>query len=82
MNKYLKRCIDTRLKDKLASSGAVWIKGPKWCVKSTTAEQIAKSLVDDQKMKKPDFLMVITATEYAYQRDDGVWIVPLACLKD
>ena len=58
------------------------IKGPKWCGKSTTEEQIAKSLVDDQKMKKPDFLMVITATEYAYQRDDGVWIVPLACLKD
>ena len=40
------------------------------------------SLIDDQKMKKPDFLMVITATEYAYQREDGVWIVPLACLKD
>lgn len=40
------------------------------------------SLIDEQKMKKPDFLMVITATEYAYQREDGVWIVPLACLKD
>lgn len=40
------------------------------------------SLIDEQKMKKPEFLMVITATEYAYQREDGVWIVPLACLKD
>ena len=41
-----------------------------------------ESLIDEQKMRKPDFLMVITATEYAYQREDGVWIVPLACLKD
>ena len=39
-------------------------------------------LIDEQKMKKPAFLMVITATEYAYQREDGVWIVPLACLRD
>ena len=39
-------------------------------------------LIDENKMKKPEFLMVITATKYAYQREDGVWIVPLACLKD
>ena len=40
------------------------------------------NLIDERKMKKPEFLMVITATNYAYQREDGVWIVPLACLKD
>lgn len=40
------------------------------------------NLIDEQKMKKPEFLMVITATEYAYKREDGVWIVPLACLRD
>jgi len=51
MEKYMKRCIDTRLKDKLESSGAVWIKGPKWCGKSTTAEQIAKSCVYMQSRK-------------------------------
>ncbi len=39
------------------------------------------NLIDEQKMKKPEFLMVITATEYAYQREDGIWIAPLACLK-
>ncbi|MGN1399086.1 MAG: ATP-binding protein [Erysipelotrichaceae bacterium] len=54
MDKYLKRCIDTRLKDKLDSSGAVWIKGPKWCGKSTTAEQIAKSAVYMQSRKERD----------------------------
>lgn len=40
------------------------------------------NLIDEQKIKKPEFLMVITATEYAYQREDAVWVVPLACLKD
>lgn len=45
MEQYLKRCIDTRLIDKLDSSGAVWIKGPKWCGKSTTAERYPKSAV-------------------------------------
>lgn len=39
--------------------------------------------IDDSKMRKPKFLMVITATEYAYKRkEDGIYIVPLACLKD
>lgn len=54
MDKYLKRCIDTRLKDKLDSSGAVWIKGPKWCGKSTTAEQVANSFVYMQSRKERD----------------------------
>jgi len=40
------------------------------------------NLIDTTKMKNPSFLMVITATQYAYKRQDGVYIVPLACLKD
>ncbi len=40
------------------------------------------SLIDEQKMRKPEFLMVITATKFAYQREDRVWVVHLACLKD
>ena len=32
------------------------------------------------KMKAPSFLMVLTATEVAYRREDGVYVVPLACL--
>lgn len=40
-----------------------------------------KSIIDTDKMKPPKFLMVLTATEYAYQRKDGVWVVPLGCLK-
>ena len=34
----------------------------------------------DTKLGPPAFLMVLTATRYAYQRPDGVWIVPLGCL--
>lgn len=42
---YLPRVSDTLLKNELASSGAVLIEGPKWCGKSRTAEQAAKSVV-------------------------------------
>lgn len=37
--------------------------------------------IDSSKMKELSFLMVITGTSYAYQREDGVYVVPLACLK-
>ena len=39
--------------------------------------------IDTDKMKKPSFLMVLTGTgDYAYRRQDGVYVVPLGCLKD
>jgi uncharacterized protein len=34
------------------------------------------------KMKEPSFLMVLTAGELGYKRDDGVYIVPIGALKD
>ena len=30
----------------------------------------------------PSFLAVVTGTEYAYTRKDGVHVVPLGCLRD
>lgn len=52
-------------------------------------EEGAKSLaklakkIDTTKMKAPAFLMVLTATgKYAFKREDGVWVVPICCLKD
>jgi len=39
-----------------------------------------KERVDTDRMKEPSFLMVLTATEYAYQREDGVLVVPIGCL--
>ena len=41
---YKKRIADRLLKRKLAGKGAVLIEGAKWCGKTTTAEQIAKSI--------------------------------------
>ena len=41
------------------------------------------SKIDIDKMKKPAFMMVLTATgNYAYKREDGIYIVPIGCLKD
>ena len=39
--------------------------------------------IDTSKMPQPSFKMVLTAVgQYAYQRPDGIFIVPLGCLKD
>ena len=41
-----------------------------------------QSKVDTEKMGSPSFLMVLTAGEFAYRRNDGVLVIPLGCLKD
>lgn len=39
--------------------------------------------IDLGRMKSPSFLMVLTAVgTYAYRREDGVYVVPVGCLKD
>mgnify|MGYP004666093175 CR=1 FL=1 len=39
--------------------------------------------LDTDKMKKPSFLMVLTGLgDFAYRRPDGVYVVPIGCLKD
>lgn len=38
--------------------------------------------IDSEKMGRPSFMMVLTAGEFAYQRKDGVWVVPLGCLRE
>lgn len=41
------------------------------------------SKIDTTKMKSPSFLLLLTATgSFAYRREDGIYVVPLACLKD
>jgi len=51
-------------------------------------EEAAKNLlalsskIDIEKMGKASFLMIITGGRFAYQRKDGVWVVPIGCLKD
>ncbi len=52
-------------------------------------EEGAKSLktmeakIDTDKMKAPSFSMVLTGTgDYAYRRKDGIYVVPIGCLKN
>ena len=43
--RYLYRIADRILLERLDAFGAVLIEGPKWCGKTTTAEQVAKSVI-------------------------------------
>ena len=45
MKEYNPRIADILLKQRLEETGAVLIEGPKWCGKTTTAEQQAKSVI-------------------------------------
>lgn len=51
MKEYLKRIVDEELKLRLEAFGATLIVGPKWCGKTTTAEEQANSVL---KMQDPD----------------------------
>ena len=37
--------------------------------------------IDTDKVGEPSFLMVLTAGQFAYRREDGVFVVPIGCLK-
>ena len=43
---YIKRIVDKEIKEDLSIMGAVLIKGPKWCGKTTSAKQLAKSVLE------------------------------------
>ncbi len=59
MKNYRKRIADTILSRKLEGKGAVLIEGPKWCGKTTTAEQLAASILymDDPEKKEQNITM-------------------------
>lgn len=41
------------------------------------------SKIDTDKMKEPSFLMVLTGVgQYAYQREEGILVVPIGCLRN
>ena len=46
MAKYKQRIADRILERKVQGKGAALIEGPKWCGKTTTAKQLAKSVLD------------------------------------
>ncbi len=49
---------------------------------ASTLKNLAEK-IDTEKMYKPSFLMVLTAVgRFAYQREDGVLVVPIGCMRD
>ena len=59
---YLRRTVDAMLAEWLEAFGAILIEGPKWCGKTTTAEQVAKSVI---KLQDPDMRDEYLATAAA-----------------
>jgi len=81
-----------RDKSELEADAIVHLRDGRWGaievkMGSKEIEMAAKNLialrdkVNTDKMKEPSFLMVLTATELGYRRDDGVLIVPIGCLR-
>ena len=51
MTDYIKRVVDAELAEQLEASGAVLVVGPKWCGKTTSAMQQARSVIKLQDVK-------------------------------
>jgi predicted AAA+ superfamily ATPase len=63
--------------------GAVEVKmGAKEIEMAAENLKILRNKINTDKMKEPSFLMVLTAGELGYQRNDGVYIVPIGSLRD
>lgn len=56
---YLPRIADKIIKERLNAFGAVLIEGPKWCGKTTTATQQARSII---RLQDPDMREAYLAT--------------------
>lgn len=69
MRNYRARVVDSMLVDKLEAKGAVVIEGPKWCGKTTTAMQLAKSVIrmDEPSKRDANLQMAALAPERLLQ---------------
>jgi predicted AAA+ superfamily ATPase len=56
--------------------------GTKQIEEAATNLLALKAKVDEEKMGSASFLMILTAGQYAYMRPDGIWVVPIGCLRD
>ena len=66
---YRKRIADKLLSEQLEASGAVLIQGPKWCGKTTTAEQQAGSIIymDEPKNRQANLILAETDPQVLLQ---------------
>ncbi|MCD7921255.1 MAG: DUF4143 domain-containing protein [Clostridiales bacterium] len=63
MVNYIHRIVDQELDDRLEAFGATLIVGPKWCGKTTTAEQKAQSVLRMQDIDRREAYQVTAATK-------------------
>ncbi|MDO4801933.1 MAG: DUF4143 domain-containing protein, partial [Prevotellaceae bacterium] len=57
--------------------------GTKLIEEGVSSLQALANTIDTSRMPAPSFKMVLTAVgQYAYQRKDGIFVVPIGCLKD
>ena len=61
--KYLPRIVDVELDLRLRSVGATVLVGPKWCGKTTTAKQKAKSVLEMQDPDLQEGFLKLAATK-------------------
>ena len=69
---------------KNGSYGLIEIKlgGDKLIEEGAKAVKTIADRIDTSRMKAPSFLMVLTGTSpYAFRREDGVYVVPIGCLR-
>ena len=75
--------IDTVIQLNDGRWGAIQIKMASHLFDAAAAKLINfAARVDQATMGKPSFLAIISATEYGYIRDDGVYVIPIGCLRE
>lgn len=82
-----------RDRNDLEADAVIHLRDGRWCaieikLGTDSIDDGARNLlklrdkIDLKRMRGPSFLMVLTSSGYAYKRDDGVFVVPIGCLKD
>ena len=76
MKRYIPRIADEILDFKLKTKGAVWIKGPKWCGKSTTAKRFSKTciLMQDENTREQNIQLAKTSPSFFLKGDTPLLI--------
>ena len=79
---YRSRAADAVIAEALALVPAVVIEGPRGCGKTWEARSLLRlrDRVDTDRIGPPAKLAVIGATGYAYDRPDGITVLPITSL--
>ena len=78
-SRYIPRLADVELRENHETFGDIEVR-----LGQGTVDQAARNLlrIKEKVRNEPSFLAVVTGTEYAYTREDGVHAIPIGCLRD